>query len=254
MAWSPDTYNKFKKERYEPFYDLLKLIRIKPSLQVLDLGCGTGELTRKLSDHLAGSQTLGIDSSEEMLEKAASFSNDCIRFEHGSIQEEICQEKKWDLIFSNAALQWVDDHENLFSDLIGKLLPDGQIAVQVPSNHEHFTHTALKELASEDPFRESLNGWLRDSPVLKIESYARIFFTLGGTQITALEKVYPHIVKDAGSLYEWVSGTAMIPYLERLPEKWRGPFIEKYKKKLVEEFKGSPVFYPFKRILLTAVF
>ena len=254
MTWSPDTYNKFKKERYAPFMDLLEEIQAKPGLKVLDLGCGTGELTRMLADHLGDCEVLGVDSSQEMLEKAVEFSNDKVRFECRSIQEEILRGKKWDLIFSNAALQWVDDHEKLFPLLIEMLQPSGQIAIQVPSNHDHYTQVALLELASENPFKECLGGWLRHSPVLQIGAYADIIYSQGGRDIIAYEKVYPHIVRDAGSLFDWVSGTAMIPYMERLPEKWSALFAAQYKKKLADAFKGSPLFYPFKRIILTAVF
>jgi trans-aconitate 2-methyltransferase len=254
MSWSPDTYNKFKKERFAPFYDLIELIEVKAPKKVLDLGCGTGELTRLLADHLTGSTVLGIDSSEEMLEQSAEYSNENTRFECRSIQEEIQREEKWDLIFSHAALQWVDDHEKLFPSLIEKLSPGGQILVQVPSNQDHYSQVALISLASEVSFKEVLGGWVRQTPVLQIGTYADILFKQGGSAITVYEKVYPHIVKDAGSLYEWISGTALIPYMERLPEKWRDSFKEKYRKKLAEEFKDSPLFYPFKRILLTAVF
>ena len=112
MAWNPDIYNKFKNERYAPFYDLLNLIREKPGIKGIDLGCGTGELTRKLSDHLPGAEVTGIDSSTEMLEKAEAFKNSHTNFVCRPIQDQIKEREKFDLIFSNAALQWLDSHVN----------------------------------------------------------------------------------------------------------------------------------------------
>ena len=80
MAWSPDKYEQFKKERYAPFEDLLKLVRVRPGMQVVDLGCGTGELTRRLADALPESCVVGIDSSAEMLAKAEAFARPGLEF------------------------------------------------------------------------------------------------------------------------------------------------------------------------------
>ncbi len=140
------------KERYEPFYDLLQLIQVKPGLKVIDLGCGTGELTYLLSEHLPGSQVLGIDSSAEMLSRSSQYSNERVSFSVGSIEELIKQGNAWDLVFSNAALQWVENHEQLIPGIISMLKPGAQIAVQVPFNQDHFTHTAIRKLALEEPF------------------------------------------------------------------------------------------------------
>ncbi|KIO76583.1 trans-aconitate methyltransferase [Pedobacter lusitanus] len=254
MAWNPDVYNKFKKERFGPFYDLLELIKIRPDLTVVDLGCGTGELTRKLADALPGSAVLGVDSSQEMLNEAAAFQNGQLDFKKRTIEEQLESGEKWDLIFSNAAVQWIGDHQTLYPKIISCLKPGGQLVIQVPSNHRHFTHTALIDIASTPPFAKALNGFTRVSPVLDIQDYGKIFFQHGGTEITVYEKIYPHILKDADALFDWVSGTAMIPYVEKLPEDIKQDFIREYKGRLNNEFKESPVFYPFKRTLMAASF
>ena len=113
MTWDPNKYNEFKEDRYKPFGDLTSHIIDKPNLRVLDLGCGTGELTQKLYNQLTNPFVIGIDSSAEMLAKAPSQEN--LEFRQLSITEQLEQESKWDLIFSNAALQWVDNHQELFS-------------------------------------------------------------------------------------------------------------------------------------------
>lgn len=254
MAWNPDIYNKFKQERFGPFYDLIKLVKVKPDLKVIDLGCGTGELTRKLADALPDTTVLGIDSSQEMLNDAAAFQNKQVSFLKRGIEEQLSSDEHWDLIFSNAAIQWLGNHESLFPEIISKVNPGGQLVVQVPSNHHHFTHTSLISLASTKPFAEAFNGYTRSSPVLGIENYAELFFQHGGTEITVFEKIYPHVLKDADALFDWVSGTAMIPYVERLPPAIRQEFITAYKEGLRHEFKGSPVFYPFKRTIMAATF
>lgn len=254
MPWNPEVYNKFKQERFAPFYDLLALIKVKPNLTAIDLGCGTGELSRNLADHLPGGQVLGIDASAEMLKEAKAFKNEQLRFEHRTIEQVVKQGLKYDLIFSNAALQWLDHHEVLLPAIISMINPGGQLVVQVPSNHHHFTHESLQLLATKEPYFTALKGWVRTSPVLGIEAYAKLLFDQGGSEVTVFEKVYPHVLKDAEALFDWVSGTALIPYLEKLPEGLKADFTTVYKAQLATRFQESPVFYPFKRTLMVATF
>ena len=254
MSWNPDIYNKFKQERYAPFYDLLNLCTKKEGIKGIDLGCGTGELTGKLAAHLPGSEITGVDSSKEMLEKAAEFKNSRINFICRPIQDQIREGNKYDLVFSNAALQWLDNHHLLIPDMIRLLNKGGQIAIQVPSNHDHFTHVFLKELAASDPYKSLLANRLRHSPVLSINEHAQIFFDKGASENIVFEKVYPHILKDSDAIFDWVSGTALIPYVDILPPVLQDQFKNDYRKGLADRFKGSPVFYPFKRILMKATF
>src|SRR5215510_10382253 len=103
MPWDPNQYHKFQSERAAPFYDLLALVEVRPNLKIIDLGCGTGELTRQLADKLPNSDVTGLDSSQEMLDaaRAASFSRPGLVFEQG---DQATLTGEWDLIFSNAAL------------------------------------------------------------------------------------------------------------------------------------------------------
>ncbi|WP_316804371.1 methyltransferase domain-containing protein [Pedobacter nototheniae] len=254
MGWNPEVYNKFKEERYEPFYDLQALIEIKPGLKVIDLGCGTGELTHKLSQYLPACTILGIDSSAEMLQSAKEFANDQVQFELTSIQSKIEANSRYDLIFSNAALQWLNHHEILFPSIIKRLNPGGQLAVQIPSNHDHFTHLALTNLAATEPYFTALKGWARSVSVLKIDDYSKIFYENNSQKMVVFEKVYAHVLQDAAAVFNWTSGTALIRYLERLPEHLRDNFKADYKLKIEKEYPSSPVFYPFKRILMSGFF
>ncbi|MDZ4279134.1 MAG: methyltransferase domain-containing protein, partial [Dehalococcoidia bacterium] len=244
MPWDPDRYEQFKIERAAPFEDLLRLVRVRDGLRAIDLGCGTGELTRRLADALPDSDVLGVDSSPEMLSRAAEQARPGLRFERRAI-EEIAGE--WDLIFSNAALQWVDGHASLMPRLLSLLRPEGQLVVQVPSNFAHPSHTMMVELAREERFREALDGWTREWPVLAIDEYAELLFACRTTAITVFEKIYPHVLADAGALADWMSGTALVPYFERLPEELREPFMERYRERLRARYPSRPVFHGFRR-------
>nr|WP_199082399.1 methyltransferase domain-containing protein [Pedobacter sp. ASV19] len=254
MAWNPDTYNKFKSERFAPFYDLMTLIDIKPDLKVIDLGCGTGELTRKLADQLPNCQVLGIDSSSEMLSQAAAFSNDQVTFEHRSIEEQVKLDRKYDLVFSNAAIQWSDRHKELLPEIIGMLLPGGQLAIQIPDQTGNALNQILDELVQEKIYKHALNNWRRVSPVLDIDEYAQILFENGSKDMSIYKKIYPLIVSNKEELYNWISGTALIPYLDRLDGEIKENFIQEFKTRIYNRLTKIPVLYPFKRILMEAKF
>lgn len=249
MPWSPEQYHQFQNERFAPFEDLFSLVKVRPALRVIDLGCGTGELTRRLADRLPLSEVIGIDSSSEMLARARELERDGLRFERASIQDV---EGGWDLVFSHAAIHWIDDHHQLIPRLMSLVLPGGQLAVQLPSNHTHPTHTLITEIASEEPFGRALGGWQRVSPVLAINEYAEILHEGGGQEITVFEKVYPSLLKDSDSLAEWTKGSTLVPYFERMPEHLHEPFMARYRERLRSLFPSSPVFYTFRRTLFAA--
>jgi trans-aconitate 2-methyltransferase len=249
MPWDPNQYHKFQAERSAPFFDLLALVEVRPNLKVVDLGCGTGELTQHLTA-LSNSQVTGIDSSAQMLDaaRAKAFSSARLRFEQG---DQARLRGDWDLIFSNAALQWSEQHEHLIPRLYERLNPGGQIAVQIPSNHNHISHQLYRETASEEPFKSIVKGFQRYAPVLSIDEYARLFFKCGAEDIVVFEKVYPHILKDSDAVVEWISGTALVPYFERLGE-YKEKFLDTLRVKMRAALPETPVFYPFRRTLFSA--
>jgi len=248
MPWNPNQYHKFQAERFAPFDDLIKLVKVRPTLKVVDLGCGTGELTERLSSLLPASNVLGLDNSPEMLAKAELIKRSGLNFKLGN-QADL--QDNWDLIFSNAALQWSENHTLLINHLYERLLPGGQIAIQVPSNHTHISHQLIIETAMEEPFRSVLNNFTRISPVLPIDQYASLFFDLNAENITVYEKVYAHVLENSDAVIEWVSGTALVPYFERLGEE-KEAFLAVLRAKMRRGLPGSPLFYPFKRILISA--
>ena len=248
MPWNPDLYHKFQSERSAPFYDLLALVDVRPNLKVIDLGCGPGELTRQLADKLPNSDVTGLDSSPQMLDKAASFTRPGLIFEQGD-QSTLTGE--WDLIFSNAALHWSENHTELFPHLFSCLKPGGQLAVQIPSNHNHISHQIYRDTANEEMFKFILNGFQRYAPVLPIDDYARILFNCGAEDIIVFEKIYPHVLENADAVVEWISGTALVPYFERIG-KYKEEFLNSIREKMRIAMPDSPVFYPFRRILMSA--
>lgn len=251
MPWNPEQYHKFQSERSAPFYDLLKLVDIRPRIKAIDLGCGTGELTRVLADALPERNVTGLDSSQQMLDaaRAASYSTSSLRFEQGDLSNLT---GSWDLIFSNAAIQWCEEHETLIPQLFANLNPGGQLCVQIPSNHNHISHQLIRETAKEKPFKIILDGFERISPVLSIDQYTKILFDQNAKNITVFEKIYPHVLENSDAVVEWISGTALVPYFEKLGEH-KAEFLEILRKKMKIALPESPLLYPFRRILFSAV-
>lgn len=250
MPWNPEVYDKFKNIRYQPFYDLIDFIKPNDLTKAIDLGCGTGEQTAILADKFNNCNFLGIDSSSEMLEKSKILATDNLYFRKATTEEVIISAEKWDLIFSNAALQWSDEHKILFPQLIDLINPKGQFAVQMPVQKENLLNKILFELVNEEPFKSYFMGWKRDSPVLSIDEYAQILFDGGLENIQIIQKVYPIIANDYDTLYNFISGSALIPYMERLEEGQKALFVTSYKERIAKLFPKLPAIYAFKRILL----
>lgn len=248
--WEPGQYERFRHERSQPFFDLLELVQRRPEMRALDAGCGTGRLTRELHRRLELGETLGIDGSAAMLAAAEPVREQGLTFREVRI-EDLDGVGPFDLVFSNAALQWVDDHPALMQKLKGLLAPGGQLAVQVPANHDHPSHRLAAEVAGEEPFRSALQGYVRRSPVLAPESYSTLLYRLGYAEQDVRLQVYPHLLETRDEVVEWVKGTLLTQYQKRMPEPLFAEFLERYRTLLMPLLEDeAPFFYPFKRILI----
>jgi trans-aconitate 2-methyltransferase len=281
--WNPARYDRFARERSAPLHDLLALIRPIPGGRAVDLGCGTGALTLELHQHVRAGETVGIDSSPAMLERASSLAGNGLRFERGDIGEFAGgsgglkseapatapgrQAKpsvsppvdsgsgdgrgRWDLVFSHAALHWVPDHPALFARLAAALAPGGQLAVQMPSNFDHPSHLLAAELAGEEPFRSGLGGYRRLVPVEPPERYAELLDRLGFAEQHVRLQVYGHHLAGPEEVVEWVRGTLLTDYQRRMPAELFERFLAGYRERLLPLLEERrPYFYPFKRLLL----
>lgn len=250
MPWNAETYLQFKEIRFKPFFDLCNLLTGDGLVNGVDIGCGTGEQTAILSKNFATAKFLGIDSSKEMLAQSTQFENNNLHFEVSSIEQFAKSASTWDLIFSNAALQWADEHASLFPKLISKINTGGQFAVQMPFQKENVLNKILLELVNEKPFADFLNGFKRNSPLLSIDEYAKIMFDNGLTDITVFLKIYPLIAKDEMELYNFISGSSLIPYMEKMNKEQQELFKAEYLKRIKNYFTSFPAIYSFKRILM----
>ncbi len=258
-AWSPEQYERFRSEREQPFHDLVALIRphSRPGerMTIVDLGCGTGALTRQLHDRFHALETVGVDSSPAMLATARERATDGARdlhFAQGDITA-FAPETPFDLVFSNAALHWLPDHPRLFASLTSAVAPHGQLAVQMPANDDHPAWRLAAILAREEPFTSAMDGWFRQSPVLPPEHYALLLRDLGYAQQQVRLQVYLHELPDRDAVIEWVRGALLTAYQERMPVDLFAEFLIEYGRRLRQALPDTrPYLFPFKRLLLWA--
>lgn len=242
--WSPDQYERFKSERKQPFLDLRSLVERRPRMRVADLGCGTGELTRELHESLGAQETLGIDNSETMLLKAGSFGGEMLRFEQGDI-EAFVTDQPFDLIFSNAALHWVPDHEQLFARLTRFLSAGGQLAIQMPDNDEHASHVIAARVASRFGVEP------RPNYILPAARYAELLHRLGYQRQHVRLQVYGHLLPSADDVVEWVRGALLTHYEALLDPSRYAAFLTQYREELHTALGDTrPYFYTYKRVLM----
>lgn len=248
LAWDPAQYNRYATEREQPYWDLCALLQPADSPAVVDLGCGDGRLTSRLHERLQASRTVGVDSSRSMLAEAARRATGAISFVEGDISQWSGEEV--DVIFSNAALQWVPNHEALLGRFRACLAPNGQLALQVPANADHASQRVAGELADDwfgpdappDPVRRN---------VLAPEQYARVLNGLGFARQHVRLQVYPHLLPSASDVVEWMKGTSLNRFKPMLAPSDFERFVGEYRERLLQVLDdASPFFYPFKRILV----
>ena len=250
-VWNPERYDRFRDERRRPFFDLLALVRPRPGMRVVDLGCGSGELTAELHRHLRAADTLGLDSSAAMLAKSDAFAADGLRFARGDIAD-FASGPTHDLVFSNAALHWLPAHEALFARLTAALAPGGQLAVQMPANFDHPSHTVAAEVAAEPSFRDALGGRAHAADNVRApEDYARILDRLGyADQHVRLQVYGPHLASRE-EVVAWTSGTLLTDYERRLSPDDYARFVARFRERLMPRLEDTrPYFFTFKRLLL----
>jgi trans-aconitate 2-methyltransferase len=246
--WSPDQYERFKAERQQPFHDLVALLEKRPHMRVVDLGCGTGELTRELHTILGARETVGIDNSETMLLKAGSFGGEMLHFEKNSIEAFVTDEP-YDLIFSNAALHWIPDHERLLVRLTNFLATDGQLAIQMPANDSHPSHAIAARLAVQ------FGAEPRPDFVLPPERYAELLHRLGYKRQHVRLQVYGHVLPSTSDVVEWVRGALLTHYEAAMPPDRFDSFLSAYREQLLAELRDErPYFYTYKRVLIWGSF
>ncbi len=249
-VWNPSQYLQFSGERLQPALDLMARISLENPATIVDLGCGPGNVTAILAERFPKARIQGIDSSPEMLAKASEIKGIDWREENVAGWRP---ENPPSLIYSNAALHWIPDHENLFTRLLGLLAPGGQLAVQIPRNHLAATHTAIAAAVQSGPWMEKLSPLLRPSNVQEPAFYYDLLAPLS-QHLSLWQTEYVHILDGENPVLEWTMGTALKRFLDALDDPQEsGEFLNTYGRLVAAAYPRRPdgkTLLPFRRLFM----
>lgn len=238
-----------------PGLDLMaQLPEIDPA-RIVDLGCGTGFLTARLSERWPEAAVSGVDASPEMLANAARDHAEAdwprLAWQQGDIALWRSAEPV-DLVYSNAALQWLEHHDTLFPQILGQLVPGGVLAIQMPRNFDQPSHVLLREVARSGPWAGRID--LRDAPVAGPQAYYDLLAPHVG-ELDIWETEYLHVLSGDHAVLDWVRGTALLPVFDALAGAERDSFVAEYSARLDEAYPkraDGKTLFPFRRLFLIA--
>jgi trans-aconitate 2-methyltransferase len=229
-VWNDQQYLKFAEERTRPARELLSRVPLTSAASVVDLGCGPGNSTALLCERYPGARVTGVDNSSAMLERAEKDLPG-VSWVNADVATYRAADPV-DVLFANAVLQWLPDHEQLLPSLLEQVRPGGALAVQIPRNFEEPSHRLMRETEAEAHL--GLASWVER--LKSVRSLTRVaapefYYDLlapHAAHVDIWQTNYQHVMADAPAIVEWVKGTGLRPYLDALPDAERAHYLERY--------------------------
>ena len=257
-VWDANLYLKFVDARMRPALDLMGRLDPanagRPGHAIYDLGCGAGNISRILAERFPGAPVVGIDSSEQMLEKARSQTADPrVSFAKGDLAH-FKPDAPPSMLYSNAAYQWLPGHIDMFPGLM-KLLPSGgQLAIQMPRNHEAPSHALMHQAAKAGPWASKLAGI---GGISRVEEPAQYFDVLKpfSSDLEVWESIYQQVLTGKDPVAQYTASTGLRPFLEALAEPERAQFYAAYARLIAEAYPTRAdgiTLFPFRRLFIVA--
>lgn len=225
-TWNPDLYLRYAAYRARPAEDLMPRLNITVPGDIYDLGCGPGTLTVKLKERWSDRRVIGVDASPEMLAKAREKFPDTIQWR----EEDIA---RWTatapaaMVFTNAALHWLSDHETLLPRIMGQIAPGGLFAMQVPVSGPQPYHKCIEKVAASPKWRERFKRVYPHPDPLPVRVNYDLLSPLA-SEIDVWETDYHHVLEGEHPVTEWISSTGLVPFLSALPEAEHPAFLADY--------------------------
>jgi trans-aconitate 2-methyltransferase len=259
MSWDPAQYLKYASERMRPALDLMARVPVEAPGTIVDLGCGTGNVTRILALRWPQARVIGVDNSTAMLAVARASTRGEARREW--ITADLATwtpAEPADIVFSNAALHWHDDHAALFPRIFGWVAPGGALAVQMPAQYAAPSHAALAAVVSSARWRDRLGPLLRRSPVAPAAAYFRLLAGVAAA-VDAWTTEYLHVLPPQSDgvhpVVAWTKGTALTPFLTALDAEAQEAFLGDYSARIAAAYPALPdgrVLFAFRRVFIVA--
>jgi trans-aconitate 2-methyltransferase len=250
MSWNPKQYLKFSQPRLRPAMDLLARIPVAEPGRVYDLGCGAGNVTAALVDRWPRANIIGVDTSSAMLEQAAKALPQVQWVQHSLADWQ--PDAPADVIYSNAALHWLPNHQQLLPALVAALSPGGVLAIQMPRNFAAPSHTLIDATATAGPWRSKLAPLLGAAPVAEPQFYYSLLAPLAST-LDIWESEYLQVLSGVDPVKEWTKGTWLMPFLDRLDAAERVAFEADYAQRLRGAYPplaDGTTLFPFRRLFI----
>jgi trans-aconitate 2-methyltransferase len=253
VSWSAQQYVKFEDERTRPVRDLLAAVPTRAPRRAIDLGCGPGNSTQVLKARFPDAAVTGLDSSEEMVRAARQRLPD-ISFEVGDI-DAWESPPEWDVILSNAVLQWLPDHWSTLPRLVDKLAPGGSLAVQMPDNLDQAYHILMREISQVGPWADRLSAVRAERKDLPPPADYYNLLRPACQRVDVWRTTYHHVLPGVDAVVEWFKGAALWPFLKPLEDDERAAFLERYRAGIAAAYplqEDGVVLLPFPRLFIVA--
>ncbi|MEF2071529.1 trans-aconitate 2-methyltransferase [Consotaella aegiceratis] len=251
--WNADLYLRFADERTRPARELLARVPLADCRTAVDLGCGPGNSTELIAERFAGAEITGVDTSPAMLEAARERLPAC-RFVEGDVAS-FEPETPPDLLFANAVLQWLPDHETLFPRLMERLAPGGVLAVQMPNNLDEPSHALMRETAADGPWADKLaQAAASRTRLLSAGAYYDLLIPRAES-VDIWQTTYQHRMDGPAAIVSWLKATGLRPFLEPLSGDETLDFLAAYQARLAEAYgvrADDSVLLAFPRLFIVA--
>jgi len=251
--WNPSHYLKYDDERTRAAVDLAIRVKLESPATIADLGCGPGNSTRVLRNRWPTSDVVGIDNSAEMIDAARQAWPDQ-SWQRADISEW-SPKTQYDLIYSNAALQWLPNHAALIPAVFASVAPGGALAFQIPSSKYATVRTIIHEVSHHAKWTGRMEG---PRNVLTMESPAFYYDALCGAarELDIWETEYAHVMESADAITDWIASTGLRPFLGALDtEDERGEFLRELNDRVRKSYEprvDGHVLFPFRRTFVIA--
>ncbi len=258
--WNPELYNRFRRYREEPFLAILERLNLRGDESIIDLGCGSGENTIELAHRVPHGKAVGVDSSAAMidaankiLEKVEPALRSRVAFRLGDVRA-FNADRDYSVVFSNATLQWVPEHREVFKRIFSALTPGGQVVVQMPKNDRETAQMTILKLAGEPPWREALGSVTVPSrSVPGPDHYDNLLTEIGFVDVNCYDHVFQHPMRNTADIVEWSRATTLRPFLSTLPEDCHAEFLGVLVERLDRAYgTDGPLIFPFRRLFIWA--
>ncbi len=249
--WNPELYMKFRSERTQPSIDLISRIDDINPKSILDVGCGPGNSTQVLANRWPEANISGIDNSESMIAKAAQ---DYPRQEwQVADAATYCPGKEFDLVFSNAVIQWIPNHANLLARFHNWVSEKGALAIQMPQFWDMPLGKIIRKTGDDARWKDRtgdvVNLFTIHDYVFYYDQLARLF-----PRIDIWQTDYMHVLENHEAIIEMMRSTGLKPYLDRLDsEADQKEFEERVLKGIKTAYPkqtNGKVILPFKRMFI----